>query len=85
MGVKLGLSHSGRNVGCVFDSRMQRRIFELKEDEVIGEWKNLHHEELNYLYSSTYIIWLIKLRRMRWAEHVGSMGVRRGAVESKFI
>ena len=48
----------------VFDNRVQRR--------------ELHNEELNYLYSSP-IIWVIKWGGMRWAEHVASMGVRRGA------
>ena len=63
----------------VFDNRVQRRIFGLKRDEVTGEWRKLHNEKLNDLYASPNIIWVIKWRRMRWAEHVASMGVRTGA------
>jgi hypothetical protein len=45
---------------------------------VMGEWRELHNEELNYLYSLTNIVWLVKLRRMRWAGHVARMGEERG-------
>jgi hypothetical protein len=45
-------------------------------DDVIGEWKKLHHEELNDLYSSPNIVRVIKSRRMRWAGHVALMGER---------
>jgi len=41
------------------------RIFGPKRDEVTGEWKKLHNEELNDLYSSQDDIWVIKMRRMR--------------------
>jgi hypothetical protein len=47
-----------------------RRIFGPKRDEVTGEWRKLHNEELRYLYSSQSIIRIIKSRRMRWAGHV---------------
>ena len=49
---------------------MQRKIFGPKRDEVTGEWRRLHNEELNGVYSSPDIIRLIKSRRMRWAGQV---------------
>jgi hypothetical protein len=55
----------------VFGNRVLRRIFGPKRDEVTGEWRRLHNEELNDLNSSPNIIWVIKSRRMRWAGHVG--------------
>jgi hypothetical protein len=54
-----------------------RRIFVPKRDEVRGEWRRLHNEELNDLYSSPNIIWVIKPRRIRWAVHVACMGERK--------
>jgi hypothetical protein len=51
----------------VFENRVLRRIFGLKRDEVMGEWRKLHDEELPVLYSSPSIIRIIKSRRMRWA------------------
>jgi hypothetical protein len=51
-----------------------RRIFGPKRDEVTGEWKKLHNEELRDLYSSPSIIIIIKSRRMRWAGHVARIG-----------
>jgi len=62
----------------VFENRVLRRIFGSKRDEVTGEWKKLHSEELNELYSSPNIVRGIKSRRMRWAGHVARMGERRG-------
>jgi hypothetical protein len=53
----------------VFENRMLRRIFRPKRDEVTGEKKKLHKEELNDRYCSHNILWVIKSRRMRWAEH----------------
>jgi hypothetical protein len=58
----------------VFENRVLRRIFGLKRDEVAGEWRILHNEELNDLYTSQNIIRVIKSRRMRWAGHVVRMG-----------
>ena len=57
---------------------MLRRIFGPKRDEVTGEWRKLHNEELNDLYSSSNIFRVIKSRQMRWAGHVARMGDRRG-------
>ena len=57
----------------VFDNRALRRIFGPKRDWVTGEWRKLHNEELNDLYSSPNIVRLIKSRRMRWAGHVARM------------
>ena len=62
----------------VFENRVLRRIFGPKRDEVTGEWRKLHNEELNDLYASPNIVWLIKSKRMRWAGHVERMGERRG-------
>jgi hypothetical protein len=55
-----------------------RRIFRPERDEVRGELRELHNEELNDLYSSPNIVWEIKTRRMRWADHVARMGEKRG-------
>ena len=51
----------------VFENRVLRRIFMPKRDEVTGEWRKLHSEELNDLYCSPNIVRVIKSRRMRWA------------------
>jgi hypothetical protein len=58
----------------LFENRMLRRIFGPKWDEVTREWRKLYNEELNDLYSSTNIVQVIKLTRMRWAGHVAHMG-----------
>jgi hypothetical protein len=58
----------------VFETRVLRRIFGPKRDEVTGEWRKLHNGELLNLYSSPDTIRLIKSRRMRWAGHVARMG-----------
>jgi hypothetical protein len=60
----------------VSENRVLRRIFAPKRDEATGEWRRLHKEELNDLYSSPNIIRVIKARRMRWAGHVARMGKR---------
>ena len=51
-----------------------RRIFGPRKDGVTGEWRKLHNEELNDLYSLPNIVREIKSRIMRWAEHVARMG-----------
>jgi hypothetical protein len=61
----------------VLEKRVQRRIFGPKLYEVTGEWRKLHNEELNDLYSPS-IVQVIKSRRMRWAWNVARMGERRG-------
>jgi len=61
-----------------FDNRVLRNIFLPKRNEVIREWRKLPKEELNELYSSPNIIRVIKSRIMSRAEHVASMGDRRG-------
>ena len=58
----------------VFENRVLRRMFGPKRDEVTGEWRKLHNDELTDLYSLPNIIQVIKLRRMRWAGHVACMG-----------
>jgi hypothetical protein len=62
----------------VFENRVLRRIFGPKRDEVTGEWRKLHNEELHDLYSSPTIVRVIKSRRMRWAGHVAQIGEGRG-------
>jgi hypothetical protein len=61
----------------VFENGVLRGIFGPKRDEVTGEWRKLHSEELHILYPSPDIIRQIKSRRMRWAEHVARMGEER--------
>jgi hypothetical protein len=62
----------------VFENMVLRRIFEPRRDEVTGELRRLHNEELNVLYSSPNIVRVIKSRRMRWAEHVARICEERG-------
>jgi hypothetical protein len=61
----------------VFENRVLR-IFGPGRDEITGEWRNLHNEELNDLYSSPNIVWVIRPRRMRWAVYVAHIGENRG-------
>jgi len=62
----------------VFENRVLRRVFGPKRDDVTGEWRKLHNEELNDLYCSPNVVRVIKSRRMRWAGLVARMGERRG-------
>ena len=62
----------------VFENRVLRRVFGPNRDEVTWEWRKLHNEELNDLYSLPNIVRVLKSRRMRWAEHVAGMGEYRG-------
>jgi len=62
----------------VFENMVLRRIFGPRRVEVTGEWRRLHNEELNDLYSSPNNARVIKSRRMRWAGHVARMGEERG-------
>ena len=61
----------------VFENMVLRKIFGPRRDEITGEWRRLHNEELNDLYSSPNIVGMIKSRRMRWAGHVARMGEER--------
>jgi hypothetical protein len=63
----------------VFENRVLRRIFEPKRDEVTGGWRKLRNEELHNLYSSSSIIRMMTLRRVRWAGHVARMREKRNA------
>jgi len=61
----------------VFGNRVLRRISGPKRDELTGEWRKLHNEEFNDLYSPN-IVRVIKSTRMRWAGRVARMGESRG-------
>jgi hypothetical protein len=60
----------------VSENRVLRRIFGSKRDEVTGDWRTLHNEELQNFYSSLSIIRMRKSRRMRWAGHLARKGGR---------
>ena len=62
----------------VFENSVLKRIFGPKRDKVTREWRKLHNEELNDLYSSSSIVQVIKSRRLKWARHVVCMGKKRG-------
>jgi hypothetical protein len=61
-----------------FESKVLRRIFGPKREEVAGGWRRLHNE-LHNLYTSPYIVRAIKTRKMRWTDHVGCTGERMNA------
>jgi hypothetical protein len=62
----------------VFENRVLRRIFGPKRDEVAGEWRKQHNEEIKGLHSSPNVIRVIKSIRMSWAGHAARMVERRG-------
>jgi len=62
----------------VFENRLLRRIFGPKRDEVTGEWRKQHNDELNDLRSSPNIVRVMKSRIVRWARHVARIEERRG-------
>ena len=61
-----------------FENRVLRRVFGPKRDEVTGEWRKLHNEELSNRYPLPNILRVVKSRRIRWAGNVARMGQRRG-------
>jgi hypothetical protein len=62
----------------VFENRVLRGVLGAKRAKVTGEWRKLHNEELNNLYSLPSIVRVVKSRKMRWAGHVARMGEERG-------
>jgi hypothetical protein len=58
----------------VIENRVLRRVLRPKRDEVTGEWRESHNEELNNLYSLPNIVQVVKSRRKRWTVHVARMG-----------
>jgi hypothetical protein len=77
MGVKLGLTLREEHRLRVIENRVLRRIFGPKRDEVTGEWRELHNEEVHIFYSSPNVIRQIKSRKIRWVGHVARMGEER--------
>jgi hypothetical protein len=63
----------------MFENRVLRTLFGLNRDEVTGEWRKLHNEQLHDLYSSPSIIRIMKAMRMRWAGHLARKGEKRNA------
>jgi hypothetical protein len=61
----------------VIKNRVLRKIVGPKRDEVMGEWRKWHNEEVRDLYSSLNLIIIIKSRRMRWEDHVARIGEKR--------
>ena len=62
----------------VLEKRVLREMFGPKKDELIGEWRKLNKKEINDLYSSPNIVWVIKSRKIGWEGHLVCMGVSRG-------
>jgi hypothetical protein len=79
IGVKLGLSHRGRNVAWSCFRIGWWGIFGPKRDEVTGKWRRLHNEEFSDLYSSPNIICVMKSKGIKWAERVACVGDMWGA------
>jgi hypothetical protein len=65
----------------VFENRVLRRIFGPKRGEITREWRKLHNEELNDLYSSPNIFWAIKTRIIRWAGRGARMGKEKRRIQ----
>jgi hypothetical protein len=63
----------------MFENRERKNVCRCKRDEVTGEWRKLHKEELSGLYSSLNIVRVMKSRRMRWTGHVANIGERKYA------
>ena len=61
----------------VFENKVLRKIYGPKRDEMTGEWRRLHNEELHGLYDSPDVVRIMKSRRLRWAGHVARMGEKR--------
>ena len=74
--MKIGFEH--RSPPHLNFMRLQTSVLGLFYVHVTGEWRKLHNEELNDMYSSPHLVWVIKSRRTRWAGHVARMGERRG-------
>jgi len=73
---KIDKLETNSEIKNMFENRMLRTVFGPKRDEVTGEWRKLHNEDLNDLYSSPNTVRLIKSRRMRWVGHLSRMGRR---------
>ena len=58
----------------VFENKVLRKIYGPKRDEMTGEWRRLHNEELHGLYDSPDVVRIMKSQRLRWAGHVAWMG-----------
>jgi hypothetical protein len=67
----------------IINKSLLKKIFGGKKEEVTGDWKKLHDEELHDLYSSSSIILVIVERKMAWAEHVAHMDGIKHAVVGK--
>jgi hypothetical protein len=74
MGVKPAVTLREEHRLRVFENRVPRRIFGPKRDEMTGDWRKLHNEELNTFYSSPNFIRMIKSRRMRWGGACSARG-----------
>jgi hypothetical protein len=66
----------------VFENRVLRKIFGPRRDELMGDCRKLHNEELCDLYSSPSIIQIIKSMRMQWVGHIAQMGEKSNAYRS---
>jgi hypothetical protein len=63
----------------MFENRVLRRIIEPNRDTVTGNCRRLNNEEIDDLYSSPNVIWVINSRRMRWVWHGARKGERSDA------